>query len=101
MIIFGCVGGLLPDIIRIIKNHPSPSLPDYIKSASFWIGLFMLVILGALAAWILEASSVKQALAYGFAAPELISRILADQAGNALALASGPGGFGLRKWWAS
>jgi hypothetical protein len=41
---------------------------------------------------------VKQALAYGFAAPEFISRILSG--GEAVAAAAeGRGKLSLREWW--
>jgi hypothetical protein len=98
MILIGCAGGLIPDVLRIIKNRYEPKVPEYLRSVTFWIGLLLLVILGGLAAWLGDAANVKQALAYGFAAPEFISRILSG--GEAVAAATeGRGKLSLREWW--
>lgn len=98
MILIGCAGGLIPDALRIIKNRHDPKVPEYLRSVSFWIGLLLLVILGRLAARLGEAANVKQALAYGYAAPEFISKILSG--GGASAAATGGGGkLSLREWW--
>jgi hypothetical protein len=66
----------------------------------FYLGLLLLVVLGGLAAWLGQAADVKQALAYGFAAPEFISRILS---GGEVVAASrkGSGNLRLRAWWRS
>ena len=98
MILIGGAGGLIPDILRIIKNRYEPGLPDYLGSFTFWTGLLLLVILGGLAAWLGEAANVKQALAYGFAAPEFISRILSSGGATPVA-AKGDVQFSLRQWW--
>lgn len=98
MILIGCAGGLIPDILRIIKNRYNPKMPKYLQRASFWIGLLFLVILAGLAAWLGEAVNVKQALAYGFAAPEFISRILSS-GGAITGAAKGEGKLSLRAWW--
>jgi hypothetical protein len=50
MIIFGCVGGVIPDVVRIVQNRREPNLPGYIMSPNFWIGLALLI---------LPASSIK------------------------------------------
>lgn len=98
MILIGCAGGLIPDILRIIKNRYNPKMPKYLQRVSFWIGLLLLVIIGGLAAWLGEAANVKQALAYGFAAPEFISRILSGgEATTATAKVEGELRF--REWW--
>ncbi|MBK6948611.1 MAG: hypothetical protein IPH16_11650 [Haliscomenobacter sp.] len=36
--LYGLIGGLLPDAIRIINNRYNPVLPEYLKSPSFYIG---------------------------------------------------------------
>lgn len=98
MILIGCAGGLIPDALRIIKNRHEPQVPEYLRSVMFYAGLLLLVILGGLAAWLGQAADVKQALAYGFAAPEFISRILS--AGEAVtATVKGNRMLVLRVWW--
>jgi len=98
MILIGCAGGLIPDALRIIKNRHEPKVPEYLRSVMFYLGLLLLVVLGGLAAWLGQAADVKQALAYGFAAPEFLSRILS---GGEIVAASrkGSGKLGLRAWW--
>jgi hypothetical protein len=98
MILIGCAGGLIPDVLRIIKNRYEPKVPEYLRSVTFWLGLLLLVIMGGLAAWLGEAANVKQALAYGFAAPEFISRILSGGEAGADATQGG-GKLSLREWW--
>jgi hypothetical protein len=95
IILLGCVGGAIPDVIRFVQNRHEPSLPDYIKSGNFWIGLALLLVLGGAAAWLAQAQHAKEALAYGFAAPEVISRLLSTPATG-----RGPGGgMAIRRWW--
>jgi len=96
LILIGCAGGGLPDIVRIVQNRYEPNLPDYLKSANFWLGFILLLFLGAVAAWLGDAGSTKEALAYGFTAPEIISRLLASPGG-----VRGAGeGMPIRRWWA-
>jgi hypothetical protein len=98
MIILGCVGGAIPDVIRIIQNRHKPELPDYVGSMNFWLGLVLLVLLGGFAAWLGGASDYKAALAFGFAAPEIVSRLLSSGPG-----VKGPGtgvGDDTRRFWA-
>jgi hypothetical protein len=72
----GCLGGALPDIIRIAKGRYTAELPAYLWSLNFWLGFVFLVGLGGFAAWIGGATATKDALAFGFGAPELLSRVL-------------------------
>jgi hypothetical protein len=74
--ILGFVGGAIPDGIRIIQGRYAGALPDYLKTANFWFGFSLLVIAGGFVAWIGSAQSIQEALAYGFAAPEILSRLL-------------------------
>lgn len=97
IVLAGCIGGLLPDILRIIKNRYKKKPPSYLKSRNFWLGVFLLVALGGLAASLL-AQSPKDALAYGFAAPEIFSR-LASKSAEGVDLGDA-GFFDLRAWWA-
>jgi hypothetical protein len=98
LFILGVVGGALPDVIRIIKMKDQESLPNYLKKVNFWLGLFLLVLLGGLAAWLLGAQDPKTAIGMGFAAPEAFSRLAAKtedpDRGDGLQ-------FNLRDWWAN
>lgn len=94
-ILCGCIGGLLPDILRIIKTRYKKRLPSYLSTLNFWLGILFLVAIGGLTAWLLEAEKPKEALAYGFAAPELLSRFLA----KSIEEIDRGGPFRLREWW--
>jgi hypothetical protein len=96
LIALGAVGGALPDIIRITKGMHDPAIPTYLKSMNFYLGFVLLMGLGCLAAWLGQASAPKEALAYGYGAPELISRLLSN-AGAARSLLSVRS---IRQWWA-
>lgn len=99
-IIFGCVGGLIPDILRIIQNRHNTRLPDYLKTGSFWLGLILLFLLGGFVAWLAGASTVKDALAFGFGGPEIISKLLSEPK-PAPPPVKGAASLSLRSWWAA
>lgn len=94
----GCASGLIPDAIRLAKDRYAVELPAYWKSPNFWMGLLVLVGLGGVAAVLGQAEDLKSALAFGFAAPEIISRTLSS---NKPAVMRGGGLLGhMRRWWA-
>lgn len=95
MVGLGCAGGALPDIIRVAQNRYRGELSVYLKTLSFWIGVMALVALGGLAAWLGEAKEAKEALAYGFGGPALLSRLLSSS-GIDRSSAIGT----IRRWWA-
>jgi hypothetical protein len=76
---FGCLGGALPDLIRLAQNRYKEDLPKYLWSGRFWLGFLALVGLGGLAEWLGGATGVKEALAFGYGGPELLSRLLSAQ----------------------
>lgn len=94
----GCVGGLIPDTIRVAKDRYKVELPAYWKSPGFWIGLLALVGLGGVAAVAGEAQNAKSALAFGFAAPEILSRGFASD--KPLVMRGGGLISQIRRWWA-
>lgn len=97
MFAIGCSGGLIPDVLRIVKERYKDELPNYLWGLNFWIGLVLLALIGGLAAIIGEASDWKHALALGYAGPELLSRAFA---GGAVALSSKRIAPVMRRWWA-
>lgn len=73
----GCLGGLLPDVLRLIKNRYKATLPAYLKRAPFWTGLALQVLLGGVTTWLLGADKASYALVVGYAAPQLITQLVA------------------------
>lgn len=94
----GCIGGLLPDVIRLIQGRYKPELPGYLGGANFWIGLILAVILGGFAAIWGNSTNTVQALACGFSAPEIITKLLS----SSKELSAGPPSppARLRRFWA-
>lgn len=103
--LLGCLGGLLPDALRIAKNRYEPEIPNYLRRASFWLGVLLLVGIGGLAAWVLSAQSAKDALIFGYAAPQLFSQLGAGiQPSSAERTERGTRKlkpYSLAGWWAS
>jgi hypothetical protein len=97
MFLFGCIGGLLPDVLRLIRNRYTNKLEAYLKEGQFWIGVALLVAIGGLVAWILQAQTIKDALIFGFAAPELLSRLVSEAVKSGKT--RGKVQFKLRQWW--
>jgi hypothetical protein len=93
----GCLGGAVPDVLRLIKGRRDGA-PAYLKTAFFWVMFLVLILLGGgIAVW-LNGPGVKEALTFGFTAPEVISRFFgSDDADRG---ATG-GGFvhSVRRWW--
>jgi len=75
VLLFGMAGGLLPDVIRIVRERHDPTVPPFLKSPKFYVSLGLGVLLGGFAAWLLQAGTTKDAVIYGFAAPELMTRL--------------------------
>ncbi|MGB7539439.1 MAG: hypothetical protein WBM17_12945 [Anaerolineales bacterium] len=110
----GCLGGLLPDALRLARNRYQTKVLDYLKTVNFWLGLLMLALVGGLTVWVLGLTSAKDALIYGYAAPAVISQLVASITPNAdgkPAVRGGPaparnpqtpakqGGLNLIRWW--
>ncbi|RWP58615.1 hypothetical protein [Mesorhizobium sp.] len=78
IILWGAVGGLIPDVLRLIRSRHGQA-PDYFGHWHFWMALVLMVALGALAAWLSAPTKVFDAIAYGIAAPAVFEGLLADK----------------------
>jgi hypothetical protein len=94
-VVFGAFGGLLPDVIRFVKGRHE-GFPGWFRKKGYWVALILLVALGGIVAWLGEATSWKAAVAMGFSAPEIITRLSGSDSPNLRDF----GGFSVRKWWA-
>jgi hypothetical protein len=100
LVALGCVGGALPDAIRIVRNRHNPLVPAYLASVNFWLGVLLLVGLGGLSAWLGGASEAREALAHGFGAPEIISRLAGNIGPEAQVRGrTGRTLSGVLEWW--
>ncbi|MEX3954175.1 hypothetical protein AB4Y40_41720 [Paraburkholderia sp. EG287B] len=93
----GAVGGAVPDILRLIKVRHD-GVPKYLRTKFFWAMALLLSLCGGLVALFSHPVGIKEALAFGFSAPQIISGLLgssdADR-GSARDLWSK-----MRAWWA-
>jgi hypothetical protein len=104
LVILGAVGGVVPDLVRLAKR-PNTVLQD-LKNPNLYASLVILAILGALASFIFQATSLKEALGLGIAAPSLISNLGARQppaqaADQQPVFKAQSARGGLRSWWGS
>ena len=97
VIVWGCVGGLLPDVVRLIKSRFG-DIPGYLKSPMFWVGTVLLIALGGFLAWLGTAKEIKEALAYGYAGPEALTRLLGVKEGDGQQ-DRGAKQFKIRQFW--
>ncbi len=105
--LFGCLGGLLPDVLRIIRTRYEMDTPAYLKSLNFWIGLVLLVLVGGLTAVLVQAQTPKDAVIYGYASPAILSQLASGLTpkravrGVERMPQLKDEKFGLLKWWRS
>jgi uncharacterized membrane protein YdcZ (DUF606 family) len=79
-LIYGLLGGAIPDLLRLINNRYRLHIPAYLKSVNFYVGFLFLLILGMVTVQLLGAKSITEALSYGYAAPQIISSLLGNLA---------------------
>ncbi len=79
MFLLGCLGGLVPDILRIIKNRDQKNVLDCFKHFTYWLALVLQILVGGFAVYILSTASITKALAVGFSAPEIIGSLLSKK----------------------
>jgi hypothetical protein len=102
--LLGCLGGMLPDVLRIIRNRSRARIPAYLKQGNFWLGLILLICVGGLTAWLLSSGNAKDALIYGYASPQVLSQLAASVQTERVERGVGEaeeGPFNLLKWWRS
>ncbi|MDQ4125568.1 MAG: hypothetical protein M3134_08215 [Actinomycetota bacterium] len=87
--LFGCIGGLLPDVVKLIQS--GTDMPTYLKKPWWYVVLAITVALGGfVAGFLLEPNTRVDAVAYGFSALEIVRRI----GGSALGGSGGRPGTG-------
>jgi hypothetical protein len=98
-LVLGFVGGLLPDLIRLIRDRDNPEWKAFAKTAKFWLSLLALALLGAFIAWLLDAASKKDAVIYGFTAPEVLSKLVGSSAKESDRSVTERRTMTIREWW--
>lgn len=65
----------MPDVLRLIGERYKGA-PHYLKTWFFWYSMALLVGVAGLATYLLMPSRIVDAVAIGFAAPEILSSAL-------------------------
>jgi len=91
----GVFGALLPDAIRFAQGRQD-GFPRWFAKPGYWAGLFVLLALGAAAAYFGQPGDWKAAIAMGYGAPEFLSRLFAK---DAVQVKGGADEFPVRRWW--
>jgi hypothetical protein len=79
MLAVGFLGGLIPDIVRIVGLRLQ-GMPSYMGTWFFWVSLIVLGVLGSLACWLVNPTAVIEAFAVGYSAPSILTRLGGDGA---------------------
>ena len=105
IVILGGIGGLLPDFLRVVRlvTAGDASKLAFVRTPLFWIGLVLLVVVGAATAWLfnntVQPLVTLTALSTGFSGPEVLTRLVSTPPSGG----PGPGGGGespsIRVWW--
>jgi hypothetical protein len=119
-VLLGAIGGLLPDVLRVISNRYKTEFDDFYKKPPFWVGLTFLSALGAFIVFIQGTQGIIESLAIGFSGPQIVSKLLGaappaakgkdsksdddalegfDSRSTEPAIPAEPQGFELMKWW--
>jgi hypothetical protein len=99
IVIFGAIGGVIPDLLRIARAQGNLG---QVGGANVLISMVVLAILGAVAGYVASLASsgdttVLSSITAGFAGPEVISRLVGTSSGGVEAYAGG--GRGVTGWW--
>ncbi len=78
----GAIGGIIPDVLRIVGARHDGNAPGYLLTWFFWVSLLLLGAIGAGAAYaaVTYAPPAQNwaitALGIGYSAPSIISKLL-------------------------
>jgi hypothetical protein len=98
-VLAGCIGALFPELVRIGKGP----VQGVFSTPGYWIQLASQILLGALAAYFLGPTSIKEAITLGFTAPQIVTRVAAAPTPTPPvtppAGGGGPATFSTQIWW--
>ena len=99
-VLMGVLGGLLPDLLRLIKVLRQPKIKKVFSKPGFYLSWVGLGLVGGIAAGLLDSQSVKEALLIGFSGPEILSA-LASRKKEEIETKGGKETFDVRNWWSN
>ena len=77
VLLMGCFGAILAEILRWYQLRQSPNLPEYIRSPFYWLITIMMIICSGILATLYGVTNVNalQVVNVGASAPLIISSI--------------------------
>jgi hypothetical protein len=108
-LVYAALGGVLPDALRILKwSRQRRKSPNPLKDSRTYISIVLQIGLGLLGANLLSVTTPLQCVAVGYAAPDVLTRILSGVTktrgatlGAAPEAATHSLWNGLISWWAT
>lgn len=94
-ILAGAVGGLALPTLRAALKYTHQGAGDLEVSASYFVGVALLALLGAFTVWVLEESKLKNGFIIGLSLPSTISALTAHAPAPAITNANEPVAFSL------
>lgn len=97
-IIAGCIGALVPELIRIGKGP----VDNVFSTSGYWVQLLAQIVVGAIVAYYINPKDVFEAFSLGFTGPQLATRLAAAPTPAAPVSppkGGGPSRFDPRIWW--
>jgi hypothetical protein len=79
-LLLGGIGGLLPTVLRVLSWARTPKEergPSPFTDVGIYISTFLEIVLGVFAVCVLDPASKIQAVAFGYSAPEFLTRAIA------------------------
>jgi hypothetical protein len=68
----GAVGGVAPNLLRLVVHYSSPSPQSIIINAPYFLALAGLAVLGGVVVWIFQETDLKRAFYVGIGLPSLL-----------------------------
>lgn len=102
IVLAGLLGGFLPDVVRIVKERGTGDVPVYLTKWFTYVGLLLQIGLGAVAVYLVNATSIQQAILVGYAGPSIITNLVSknERGGEGDKSLHDKGlGTSLLRWW--
>jgi hypothetical protein len=86
---WGCLGGIIPDVLRILPKRYG-DVPTYLLKPFFWVSLIILGAIGGVMTYALAPNGITNALAVGYSAPSILSKLLGIKDAEEVEATRGP-----------
>lgn len=99
VVALGALGGAGPDILRLIRGRHEGA-PAWLSTGFFWVMFVVLIALGGAVAYFSAPTTWLAAIALGFTAPEVVSRLVGGGDADRNRDGQRSPWQRVRRWWA-